>query len=49
MSKTAPGRRVYLWFFMAVAALFLGILAYTWIQSERARPVILDEKGQIPR
>jgi hypothetical protein len=34
---------------MAVMALFLGILAYTWIQSERAGPVILDEKGQIRR
>jgi len=34
---------------IAVAALFLCILIVTWVVSEQANPVILDEKGNVRR
>jgi hypothetical protein len=33
-------------FLAAVFLLFIGILVYTWWGSEKAGPVILDEKGR---
>ena len=36
-------------FLLAVMAIFIGILVYTWMQAARTNPVILDEKGQVRR
>lgn len=33
-------------FLALVMALFIGILVYVWIESGKANPVILDEKGR---
>ncbi len=33
---------LFLWFVMA---LFIGILVYVWVESKRAHPVLLDERG----
>lgn len=30
-----------------VVLLFIGILAYVWIEAEKANPVMLNEKGQV--
>lgn len=30
-----------------VMLLFIGILAYVWIEAEKAAPVMLNERGEI--
>ncbi len=47
MAKTQPGGRFFPVFFLLIGALFLGILGFTYYQTSRANPVMLDEKGQI--
>jgi hypothetical protein len=34
-------------FLVFVLVLFLGIMAYTWVEAKRADPVILDERGNV--
>jgi hypothetical protein len=46
MKKPRPSFPLFL---LAVMAIFIGILVYTWMQAARARPVILDERGQVRR
>ncbi len=31
----------------AVMALFIGILIYVWIETKKANPVMLDERGRV--
>lgn len=46
MSRSSPRRSLFPLFLSFVFVLFLGLLAYTWIGAEQAKPVILDERGQ---
>ena len=36
-------------FLALVMALFIGILAYVYMETKKANPVMLDEKGQVRR
>jgi hypothetical protein len=46
MVKSKKGGWIYITFFGAVMALFIGILVYVYHESKLANPVILDEKGR---
>lgn len=47
ISETGERRRLpFLPCFLGfVFLLFVGLLIYTWVATDRARPIILDEKG----
>ena len=45
MKKQSPAFVLYL--LCMVVALFLGILLYVWVETRRAHPVMLDEKGRV--
>jgi hypothetical protein len=36
-------------FLALVMALFIGILCYVYVETRKANPVMLDEKGQVRR
>jgi cytoskeletal protein RodZ len=45
-TRSAKPRSLFPLFLSVVFVIFLGLLAYTWIGAEQAKPVILDEHGQ---
>ena len=39
----------FFYFLMAVMALFIGILIFTYVEVKKAHPQMLDEKGHLVR